>query len=212
MMKTGKIGPTTLRALLLISTALLLLALQVIAIITGVTTPVERTEYSAHDFLFCIRGVHPPAPEIVIVGIDDFSFNWTGYQWPWPHQYMAEIVDQLNKGKAKVVGLDIFLFEKDPDQKGDAALAHALGESKSAASIIQIFKDADQKISTLRRPLTPYQYVWPIIISQSTCDQVKDEFETEFADSVIVKGKTEPVNIYKVTARIAAQKEIVPGW
>ena len=56
------------------------------------------------------------------------------------------------------------------------------------------------------------QYIWPIIISQSTYEQVKDEFETEFADSVVVKGKTEPVNIYKVTAYIGAKNEIVPGW
>ncbi len=158
-MKTGKIGPTTLRALLLIGTALLLLALQVIAIIPGVTTPVERIEYSVHDLSFRIRGIRLPAPEIVIVGIDDFSFNWTGYQWPWPRQYMAEIVDQLNKGGAKVIGLDVFLFEKDPTSDGDAALTRALGESKSAVSVIQIFNDADQNISTLRRPQTSYQAV-----------------------------------------------------
>jgi len=55
------------------------------------------------------------------------------------------------------------------------------------------------------------QYVWPILISQSTYEQVKDEFETEFADSVVVKGKTEPVNIYKVTAHKGG-KEKVLGW
>jgi adenylate cyclase len=58
------------------------------------------------------------------------------------------------------------------------------------------------------------KYVWPIIISESTRQQVKDEFETDFADSVVVKGKTEPVNIYKVTARTTAagRKEKVQGW
>jgi len=156
-MKIHKSKPIALRRLLLAGTALLLLVLQVIAIIPGVTTPLEQIEYSARDLLMRMRGARPPAPEIVIVGIDDFSFNWTGYQWPWPRQYMAEIVDQLNKGGAKVVGLDVFLFEKDPDPKGDAAFARALGESKSAVSVIQIFKDTNQ--STLRLPLTPYQNV-----------------------------------------------------
>ena len=33
-------------------------------------------------------------------------------------------------------------------------------------------------------------YSWPILISESTYQAVKDEFETEFADSVTVKGKT----------------------
>jgi adenylate cyclase len=56
------------------------------------------------------------------------------------------------------------------------------------------------------------KYVWPIIISESTYQQLKGEFEVEFADSVVVKGKTEPVNIYKVTARVGVRKEKVVGW
>jgi adenylate cyclase len=158
-MKTDKSNPVALRLFLLIGIALLLLILQIVAIVPGVTTPVEQIEYSVHDLFFRIRGIRPPAPEIVIVGIDDDSFNWTGYQWPWPRQYMAEIVDQLNKGGAKVIGLDVFLFEKDPAPEGDAALARALGESKSAVSVMQIFMDASRHISTLRLPLTPYRDV-----------------------------------------------------
>lgn len=158
-MKIGGSNPTTLRAFLLYGTAFLLIILQIVAVIPGVTTPVEHFEYSARDLLMRIHGGRQPSPDIVIVGIDDFSFNWTGYQWPWPRQYMAEIVDQLNKGGAKVVGLDVFLFEKDPAPNGDTAFARALGESNFAVSVMQIFKDPTQNISTIRKPLTPYQNV-----------------------------------------------------
>jgi hypothetical protein len=44
-------------------------------------------------------------------------------------------------------------------------------------------------------------YQWPILISESTQRQVEEEFETEFVDSVLVKGKTEPVNTYKLIGR-----------
>ncbi len=56
-------------------------------------------------------------------------------------------------------------------------------------------------------------YSWPILISESTYQAVKDEFETEFADSVTVKGKTKPVNVYKVLGRKgAAEAEKVHAW
>jgi adenylate cyclase len=42
------------------------------------------------------------------------------------------------------------------------------------------------------------EFGWPILISESTYLQVKDEFDAEFADSRLVKGKTEPVGIYKL--------------
>jgi adenylate cyclase len=41
-------------------------------------------------------------------------------------------------------------------------------------------------------------YKWPILVSEATYQQVKDEFECELVDSVIVKGKTEAVKLYCV--------------
>jgi adenylate cyclase len=146
---------TNLRGFLTGGTLIILLALQIIGISSGVTTPIERMEYSTRDLIMRLRGIREPSPDIVIVGIDDFSFNWTGLQWPWPRKYMAEIVDQLNKGGAKVVGLDVFLFEQDPNPEGDASFVRALGESNAAVTVMQIFK-TDQNVSTIRRPLSPY--------------------------------------------------------
>ena len=40
------------------------------------------------------------------------------------------------------------------------------------------------------------KYKWPILVSEATYQQVKDEFVGELVDSVIVKGKTEAVNLY----------------
>jgi adenylate cyclase len=147
----------SLRLIILAGTTLLLLVLQIAALYPGVTTPIERSEYSVRDVLMRIRGARPTSGDIVIVAIDDFSFNWTGYQWPWPRKYLAQIVDEINKGGARVVGVDIFLFEPDPDPEGDTAFAAALSRVPSAVSVMQIFQDSSQNVSTLRRPLTPYR-------------------------------------------------------
>ena len=43
--------------------------------------------------------------------------------------------------------------------------------------------------------------------------QVKEEFDTEFADAVTVKGKTKPVNVYKVVGKRGAPKsEQLQSW
>jgi CHASE2 domain-containing sensor protein len=119
----------TARMLTLIITPLVLLLIQVVAFLPDVTTPIERVELSARDWIMRARGVQKPSDDIVIVAVDEASFNWTGYQWPWPRTYFAQIVDELNKGGAKVVGLDVFLFEKDSDPKGDVEFSRALSES-----------------------------------------------------------------------------------
>ncbi len=146
-----------LRFFILVGTVLLLLIVQVVALLPNVTTPIERVELSVRDLLMRVRGVQDVSDQIVIVAIDDASFNWTGYQWPWPRTYMAQIVDEINKGGAKVVGLDVFLFEKDSDPQGDKEFARALGDANSAVSVVQIFDDSAQNITTLRQPLTEYR-------------------------------------------------------
>jgi adenylate cyclase len=145
----------SLRAILLIGTALLLIGLQVLALYPGVTTPLERVEYSTQDLMMRIRGAQPPSGDIVIVAVDDFSFNWTKLQWPWPRTYLAQIVDQVNRGGAKVVGLDVFLFEADPNAGGDSALAASLAQSPSAVSVMQIFRSGDGVV-TLQQPRAEY--------------------------------------------------------
>ncbi len=148
-----------LRLILLLGIAVALLLVQVAALLPGITTPIERIEYSTRDFLMRLRGTQPPSGDIVIVEIDDFSFNWTGYQWPWPRSYFAEIVDQINKGGGKVIGVDIFLSEPDEDPANDEAFAKALGNSRVAVGVVQIFESPGENysISTLLQAQPVYR-------------------------------------------------------
>lgn len=159
-MKTKK-NTLNLNLILLAGTVILLLIIQAAALLPGVTTPLESLEYSTRDFLMRLRGTQTPSDDIVIVAIDDFSFQWTGYQWPWSRSYLAEIVDQINAGGAKVVGVDILLFEPDADPGGDEAFAEALGESQYAINILQITRRTDQQFTsqTLSQPLSLYRQV-----------------------------------------------------
>jgi len=148
----------SLRILIIVGTLLLLLSIQVASLLPDFTSPTERLDLQTRDLLFRLRGARQPSDEIVIVAIDDFSFNWTDYQWPWPRDYLAQIVDQINAGGAHVVGLDIFLFDPAPDPAQDEALARALGESQNAVSNLHIFEPDEYQI-VLQKPLKPYQEV-----------------------------------------------------
>jgi adenylate cyclase len=153
--------PLNLRIALLAGTALLLLILQVVALVPNVTTPLELIEYSARDGFMRLRGEQQISPDIVIVAVDDFSFNWTGLQWPWPRSYFAEIVDEINKGGGKVIGVDIILSEADEDLANDEALAKALGESTASSAVMQIdYAGTDEfKYANLSLPLPVYLQV-----------------------------------------------------
>ncbi|MBL8099162.1 MAG: adenylate/guanylate cyclase domain-containing protein [Anaerolineales bacterium] len=157
-MKTKTIN---LRLGLIIGTALLLILIQVAGLFPSITTPLESMEYSARDSLMRLRGDETPSSDIVIVAIDDFSFSYTGYRWPWSRSYLAEIVNQINAGGAKVIGVDIILFEPDEDPAGDKAFATALGESTNAVNILQITERREQGFvsATLSQPLSPYRQV-----------------------------------------------------
>ncbi len=152
--------PVNLRLILVLGTAVLLLGVQVLGLFSSITTPLERIEFSMVDTFTRLRGVDEPSGEIVIVAIDDASFSWTGLQWPWPRSYFAEVVDQINQGGGKVVGVDVFLSEPDTEEN-DQAFVEALSQSPSAVSVMQIVRTSGQGFQgeSLVQPLTPYRDV-----------------------------------------------------
>ncbi|MFN8400960.1 MAG: adenylate/guanylate cyclase domain-containing protein [Anaerolineales bacterium] len=168
-------NPLNLRLILVLGTAILLLIIQVLGLFNNITTPVERLEYSMQDTFVRLRGAEKPSGEIVIVAIDDQSFNWTGLQWPWPRSYFAEIVNQINKGGGAVVGMDLILFEPDEKQpENDLILAKALGESPASVAVMQINKTGGEgyETETLSKPLTAYR---DVLDGMGTTDVKRDE-------------------------------------
>jgi len=136
--------------------AIALLALEFASNLPNVSTPLESLELGTRDTLMRVRGIRPISGNIVIVAIDDASFQWTKYEWPWPRAYLAQIVNAVNQGGARVVGLDILLTEAGKDPGGDEALAQALSRSPSSVSDLLIFRDPQQNMISLDPPIAPY--------------------------------------------------------
>ncbi len=120
-------------------------------------TPIERLELYLVDAALRLRGTQTPSSPIVIVAIDDNSLNYTGYHWPWPRTYLAEIINALNNAGARVIGFDVMLFGSDPDPAGDQALAEAFENAGNVVAVMNIFRSANTE--TLELPITPYPEV-----------------------------------------------------
>lgn len=91
-------------------------------LVTGVTLVVillvllrlpltEFIELKFYDLKFLYRGERPPAPEVVIVAIDDESVKRVG-RWPWSREVMAQLLGSIKEYDPRVVGLDIIFAER----------------------------------------------------------------------------------------------------
>lgn len=92
----------------------------------------ERIEYANLDLFFKLRGSLSPGERVVLVTIDDASFQRYG-AWPWPRQRIAELVERLAGAQAELIVCDFILHDKPADSAGTAALVQALKNTRAAS-------------------------------------------------------------------------------
>jgi len=138
---------TTLRRqfLIIIVIVILLMVFEFAGEFPDTATPLERLELAAVDTTFRLRGEATPNENIVIAAIDDQSLSWVG-GWPWPRGEVAEIIQWLNDAGAKVIALDIFLFDPT-DPVEDQALVNAMADANAIVSVNQIFTNPPHSIT-----------------------------------------------------------------
>jgi two-component system phosphate regulon sensor histidine kinase PhoR len=91
----------------------------------------EALEYQLYDRNIRSSATRQAPANIVIVAVDQPSLERLG-SWPWPRAFHAEVVRQIHRNGAKVIGVDIGFFEPDrrePDN--DAQLVDATREAGS---------------------------------------------------------------------------------
>ncbi|HYA41210.1 MAG TPA: adenylate/guanylate cyclase domain-containing protein [Syntrophobacteraceae bacterium] len=86
---------------------------------------ITELENQVLDRFFGIRGARPSPPELLIVGIDEASFQELRLAWPWPRSLHARLIDRLSAAGARLVIFDV-LFTEPTDPENDAALASAI--------------------------------------------------------------------------------------
>lgn len=91
-------------------------------------------ELDALDRLFLIRGARAPTAPVVIVNIDEDSFDELDMAWPFPRALHGTLVEMIASGKPLAIGVDLLFSE--PSVRGPADDLE-LGESvKRAGNVV----------------------------------------------------------------------------
>jgi len=93
----------------------------------------QKITLQSRDLFFKIRHLSSPVPEevkeVALVAIDEESCQKLGVRWPWSRKIFAEMVDQLKKHGARVIGLNVsFTGLEGEDDAPSQALAQAIRE------------------------------------------------------------------------------------
>ena len=103
----------------------------------------ERWELLWFDQLFELRGMRGPTAPIVIVTIDESSFQELNRQWPFPRALHGQVIDRIAADHPLAIGVDvIFDSESRFGPEDDLALGAAIARAGNVVLGMSIVSDA----------------------------------------------------------------------
>ncbi|MCP4372896.1 MAG: CHASE2 domain-containing protein [Deltaproteobacteria bacterium] len=72
----------------------------------------DTLELKSYDLMMNFRSDPGVSNEVVIVDIDNDSIEKLG-RWPWPRSLLAKIINKINAGGPRVIGLNVILSEPE---------------------------------------------------------------------------------------------------
>ncbi len=144
----------------------------------------QTLENQALDLWYRLRPVKPPA-DILIVAIDEPSFQELQTPWPWPRRLHAELVRRLNNAGARLILFDV-IFAGPTNPEDDRHFAEAIQE---AGNVIlgEAVELAQDPRFTRRLLITPLKSLQQAARRQGLCAIIPD------ADGVVRRFR---LNLY----------------
>jgi adenylate cyclase len=98
-------------------------ALTLIAVVLGAYSAgvLERAELATVDTRFDVRGATTPPADVVVVAIDDVTFD-LGIQWPFPRSMHAKVIDNIVADGARAIAFDIQITEPTEVEEDNALI------------------------------------------------------------------------------------------
>lgn len=92
----------------------------------------ESLELKTVNHRFEIRGAEEPRFPIVLITVDEDSFDNLHLRWPWPRSVHARLLDEIGKGNPRAVAFDILFPEPTKDRpQEDRLLAAAMARRRN---------------------------------------------------------------------------------
>lgn len=106
----------------------------------------EGSRLRSLDLLFWLRGEVPATAPVVIVAIDNESFNEMPMKWTWPRSAHAKLIRQIMKGRPKAIVFDMTFTEEDTERpREDAELVAACRASGCVIMAAEIVHGQDKQ-------------------------------------------------------------------
>ncbi len=135
------------RTVLFLAVGLGVTALGLVAYGTDV---LRNLELDSVDARFSVRGERKPPSDLIVVKIDDVTFNDLHQRWPFPRTTHARVIDRIAADHPKAIAYDVQFTEPsngtDWNNPADLALADAI--TRANGRVVLATTEVDQKGGT----------------------------------------------------------------
>lgn len=100
-----------------------------LAVVAYATDLLESLENETVDARFSVRGDRQPPTEVVLVKIDDRTFQALRMEWPFPRRVHARTIEHISGDRPRAIAYDV-QFSEPSTGKDDAALLEAIGNAR----------------------------------------------------------------------------------
>jgi adenylate cyclase len=110
------------------------------------------------DFWYRLRPYAAPPKEILVVGIDEPSFQELKTAWPWPRHYHAQLIHKLKAAGARLIVFDV-LFAEPSSPKEDRLLAEAIRKAGNVilATTVEFSETPKAAREIIVQPYEPFR-------------------------------------------------------
>jgi adenylate cyclase len=124
--------------------------LTAVVLVAYATNVLGGQELGSVDARFSIRGTQAPPKDVVLVEIDDATFNaLPEYQWPYPRQLHAAVIDHIVADHPQAIGYDVQFTEMPKNPHEDVSLAESIyGATSAGVPVVLDTTETDAKGAT----------------------------------------------------------------
>jgi adenylate cyclase len=109
--KRRRTGPARTQRLRLVLLAIVALSATGLALVAYETNLLRSLELSTVNTRFSIRGRRQPPRNVVLVEIDEATFDELGLQWPFPRKVHAKVIEDIAREHPRVIAYDVQFSE-----------------------------------------------------------------------------------------------------
>ena len=190
------------KANILISLAIIVSVVLLSLIFSRMKTALDL-ENDLLDYRFTVRGpLDISESPIVILAIDDQSDESTPHRWPWPREYFAHVIENLNEAGVKAIAIDVIFQQADVNgPESDDRFAEVLRKYDNVVISGKIEAPRGRiDIITLVEPYEKFQSAWGLVSFDLDADGFYRRYLVgqTFNDSMYSSLAAEIFKIYNV--------------